>query len=102
MSTQRILWLDVVKALCMICVMYAHCESYYSIPVAEGFTDIFHPFYVSAFYFVSGYLLISSCISKSTIGGGAVLECDISHHSTYYAIQYSDVLAQTIIPRYRT
>lgn len=57
-------WIDNVKAICMIGVYLLHSEVYY------GFGDIqyglvFTPFYVNAFFFVSGYLFFSKQLYNS-------------------------------------
>ena len=54
---QRSFWIDHVKVICMIGVYLLHSEAYY------GFGDIQYgmlitPFYVNAFFFVSGYLML--------------------------------------------
>lgn len=61
----RLYWIDMVKGVCMLCVLFAHCIAYYGIEATwEAFW--FHPFYVSAFFFVSGYLFVPKCMSIVT------------------------------------
>lgn len=48
-------WVDSIKAVCMIAVYLLHSEMYYGTAgVSYGYTV--QPFYVNAFFFVSGYL----------------------------------------------
>lgn len=48
-------WVDAVKGLCMISVYIYHLEAYYGYP--QHYIGYFlRPFYVNAFFFVSGYL----------------------------------------------
>ncbi len=54
-KSPNIYWIDAVKAICMFSVYLLHSEQYY------GMGDISYgrflmPFYVNAFFFVSGYL----------------------------------------------
>lgn len=48
-------WINAVKAICMISVYILHSESYYGINTTS-YGQILQPFYVNAFFFVSGYL----------------------------------------------
>lgn len=61
----RKLWIDAAKAICMISVYLCHCKAYYGV---NGFTlgNIVKPFYVNAFYFVSGYLFFGKWLSEKT------------------------------------
>lgn len=69
---QHLTWIDNTKAICMICVYILHAEVY------SGFEDVsygllFKPFYVNAFFFVSGYLFFRKWINTNiihNIGGG--------------------------------
>lgn len=62
---QRLYWIDTVKGVCMLCVLFAHCIAYYGIE-ATWEVAWFHPFYVSAFFFVSGYLFVSKYLNEVT------------------------------------
>ncbi len=55
MQTKDIGWINTVRALCMISVYLLHSEFYYG---NGGFSYgyVLTPFYVNAFFFVSGYL----------------------------------------------
>ena len=68
---QRLFWIDNVKAICMIGVYLLHSEAYY------GFGDIQYgmlitPFYVNAFFFVSGYLMFNKYLNVSALGNNLV------------------------------
>lgn len=51
----RLFWIDAVKAICMICVYLVHSRVYYG-GSGIDYGYIVLPFYVNAFFFVSGYL----------------------------------------------
>jgi fucose 4-O-acetylase-like acetyltransferase len=52
---QKLFWIDAVKALCMISVYLVHSEVYYSVEDVH-YNYWLTPFYVNAFFFISGYL----------------------------------------------
>lgn len=62
----NIFWVDAVKAICMIFVYFAHAEIYTDYTIMSV-NNVFRPFYVNAFFFVSGYLLFSKQWSKLLI-----------------------------------
>ena len=66
MVNRSINWINAVKAVCIIFVFFAHLQSYYqlSFPTVNAF---FSPFYVNAFFFVSGYLLFWKQLSSPRI-----------------------------------
>ena len=51
-------WIDIVKGICMLCVYLLHSEAYYK---GDSFSvgRMILPFYVNAFFFVSGYLFFA-------------------------------------------
>lgn len=50
-QTKRIEWVDIVKYVCIIMVMLSHLET------RTGIWSVFYtPFFLSAFFFVSGYV----------------------------------------------
>ncbi len=52
-SEKRIIWVDVVKYICILMVMLSHLE------VKTALWQVFYsPFFLSAFLFVSGYVYI--------------------------------------------
>lgn len=58
-----ILWINYVKAISIIMVYFVHCNQYYGINM--GLINSFiHPFYVNAFYFISGYLFFRKQLSE--------------------------------------
>lgn len=64
-------WVDAIKAICMIAVYLLHSEKYYGTAgVSYGY--VVQPFYVNAFFFVSGYLFFRKHLNKkmSIMEGG--------------------------------
>lgn len=68
-------WIDTLKALCMIGVFLCHTEAYYynrdSDLMSLGYWV--KPFYVNAFFFVSGYLFYGKWLKSNllnTVNGG--------------------------------
>ena len=59
-------WINAVKALSIIAVFYVHCTNYYGYKIGR-INDFIHPFYVNAFFFVSGYLLFRKQLSTPVI-----------------------------------
>ena len=55
MTNKNILWINILKAICIIGVYFVHTNQYYG-TVTSGLNTFIHPFYVNAFFFVSGYL----------------------------------------------
>jgi peptidoglycan/LPS O-acetylase OafA/YrhL len=51
---KQIYWINTLKAICMISVYVLHSEAYYGARVTYGY--FLYPFYVNAFFFISGYL----------------------------------------------
>ncbi|MDO5460090.1 MAG: acyltransferase [Bacteroidales bacterium] len=59
-------WIDCLKAICIICVYIAHCESFYY--EGESIASfLVAPFYVNAFFFISGYLLFKKQFNNNRI-----------------------------------
>ena len=80
-------WINALKALCILFVFLRHSENYYGLDLG-WFDGLYQPFYVNAFFFVSGYLLfwkqlstprIEETSKKYLTGGGQiiVLECAV-------------------------
>ena len=66
MGEKSINWINVVKALCIIFVFLRHTGSYYG--YSTGLVgEMYIPFYVNAFFFVSGYLLFWKQLSPPRI-----------------------------------
>ena len=66
MNTKEINWINAAKALCIIFVFLRHCSGYYGGNL-YGTNSLFLPFYVNAFFFVSGYLLLGKQLSAPKI-----------------------------------
>lgn len=60
-------WIDLVKALCMIGVYLCHSEVYYYGMGGLQLGYIVQPFYVNAFFFVSGYLFFSKWLNDDVL-----------------------------------
>ena len=63
---REIPWINTLKALCILFVYFRHCESYCNFKLG-WFDSLFLPFYVNAFFFVSGYLLFWKQLSPPLI-----------------------------------
>ena len=82
MSATKLFWIDAVKAICMFSVYLLHSQQYYGL----GNTDYGYalmPFYVNAFFFVSGYLFFKKYLAFDLTniksgGGECVKKCIIS------------------------
>lgn len=78
-------WINALKALCILFVFLRHSENYYGQDLG-WFDGLFLPFYVNAFFFVSGYLLFWKQLSAPKItettkeyltGGGRLLASNV-------------------------
>lgn len=68
METRKdILWINYVKAFSIIGVFFVHSGLYYGLFTGSINTFI-HPFYVNAFFFVSGYLFFRKQLSEKLLG----------------------------------
>lgn len=65
-NKKNINWINAAKALSIIAVYYVHCTNYYGYRIGQ-INDYIHPFYVNAFFFVSGYLLFRKQLSTPVI-----------------------------------
>lgn len=98
MVNRSINWINAIKAVCIIFVFFAHLQSYYqlSFPTVNA---LFSPFYVNAFFFVSGYLLFWKQLSSPRIdedkkayiltGGGKILILNILYRIIIPSIIFS-------------
>lgn len=66
MGKKDINWINATKALCIIFVFLRHCGNYYGHNLG-WFDGLYLPFYVNAFFFVSGYLLFWKQLSKPKV-----------------------------------
>lgn len=65
-SKKNILWINYLKAISIIGVFFVHCQLYYHFWLGS-INNFIHPFYVNAFFFVSGYLLFRKQLSEPLI-----------------------------------
>ena len=59
-------WINILKVLCMVLIYLNHSEIYCSTTVGE-LRNIYLPFFVPAFFFVSGYLLFMKQLKEPLI-----------------------------------
>ena len=71
-SKKNINWINAVKAICMISIYFIHCQSYYGYWIPGVVNGLITPFYVNAFFFVSGYLLFRKQLSAPMIAQGGL------------------------------
>lgn len=70
-TSKNITWINLLKALCMAFVYLDHSEVYYGIN-SISYGPIFKPFYVNAFFFVSGYLFFRKQLQ--TVGNYGIID----------------------------
>lgn len=63
---KNIKWINSLKAVCLVAVFFVHCQLYYG-SMLNGFNSFVYPWYVNAFFFVSGYLLFWKQLSAPRI-----------------------------------
>ena len=68
-TANRLHWIDTTKAVCIICVYYAHCVAFTTGNI--NLIKAVSPFFVNAFFFVSGYLLYKKYLQENTISNFA-------------------------------
>lgn len=64
-AKQRLYWIDTTKTICIICVYFAHCVAFTTGNI--NLVKAVSPFYVNAFFFVSGYLLYKKYLQENII-----------------------------------
>ena len=62
-SKKDIIWINYVKTFCIIGVFFVHSGLYYGL-FTSNINLFIHPFYVNAFFFVSGYLFFRKQLSE--------------------------------------
>lgn len=87
----KINWINAVKALSIIAVFWVHCESYFGYYI--GFNRYIGPFYVNAFFFVSGYLFFRKQLSEPVID-----EVYSKYINDGAKIQFLNILYRIVIP----
>lgn len=66
MNNKNILWINLLKAICIIGVFWVHSANYFGVSTPLG--SYIHPYYVNGFFFISGYLLFRKQLSEPLIG----------------------------------
>lgn len=64
-NRRNILWINLLKGICMTSVYLLHVEAYTGMAWVKSYGFVLQPFYVNAFFFVSGYLLFRKWMSVS-------------------------------------
>ena len=59
----RIEFIDLAKGICIISVYLLHAECYSGLIWTKSYGFLLQPFYVNAFFFISGFLLFEKCIN---------------------------------------
>lgn len=105
MEKKELLWINLLKAICIICVFYVHCQTYYGFGI-KGVSTYIHPIYVNSFFFASGYLLFRKQLSLPIVhlrfseyfmGGGRRLFWNITYRLIIPTILFSII---EFIPSY--
>ena len=65
-TRKDIVWINYVKALSIIGVYFVHSGLYYGL-FTSSINTFIHPFYVNAFFFVSGYLFFRKQLSGNLL-----------------------------------
>ena len=97
-------WINALKAICILFVLFRHTENYYGQDMG-WFDGLFLPFYVNAFFFVSGYLLFWKQLSEPKItetsngyltGGGQIisLECAVPDNDSFHRFFGNRILSK--------
>ena len=95
-------WINILKVLCMVLIYLNHSEFYCGTTVGE-LRNIYLPFFVPAFFFVSGYLLFMKQLKDplislnakewfNSVGGGKVLILNIIHKMVIPSVLFSSFI----------
>lgn len=68
-SKKEIRWINYVRAISILAIYYIHAEEFFGFTV-QGLARYILPFYVNAFFFVSGYLLFRKQLGAIEKGEG--------------------------------
>ena len=63
-ALKNIRWINYMRAIAMIAIYYIHAQEFFEYTV-KGIGRYIYPFYVNAFFFVSGYLMFKKQISAA-------------------------------------
>ena len=63
---QEIIWINALKAICIIFIYVHHCEFYCDYQLST-IRPLYMPFFTNAFFFVSGYLLFRKQLAPNVI-----------------------------------
>lgn len=93
---QREHWIDTLKTICIICVYIAHCESFYC-PNYNIARLIVSPFYVNAFFFINGYLIVRKYFKNDKINNYSLKEYKDSTKNIIFRLAIPTVIFSAII-----
>lgn len=84
--SKNIIWINLAKAICMMSVYVLHSEVYYGIN-SISYGHFLQPFYVNAFFFISGYLFFRKQLQT------------VEHYSfTNFRENLQNILFRLVIP----
>ena len=100
-SKKNIHWINSVRAIAIIAVFFVHTQLYYGC-IADGINSFVFPWYVNAFFFISGYLLFWKQLSEPKIledkkhyishnGGGRILFLNVLYRIVITSIIFSAI-----------
>lgn len=99
MGDKNIVWINNIRAICILAVYFVHVEINYGYE-HDFFDALLHPFYVNAFFFVSGYLMLRKQLSDPIInqkaieyimGGGKILGSNILYRIIIPSVIFSTI-----------
>ena len=91
----RLHWIDTIKAICIICVYFAHCASFTTGNI--NLIKAVSPFYVNTFFFISGYLLYKKYIQDDIISKFSFSSYKEALKSCIYKIIIPTIIFSSII-----
>jgi fucose 4-O-acetylase-like acetyltransferase len=96
MVKEKKFWIDALKAICMLGVYICHSEAYSGYH-AEALGYWVRPFYVNAFFFVSGYLFFAKWLNcndvlRFVIGGGKIVLQNLLFRLVWPTLLFSSLI----------
>lgn len=86
MNQKELSWINIAKAICMLSVYLIHSEAYYGIN-HTSYGHLLQPFYVNAFFFISGYLFFRKQLQTAT-----------NYRFTNFGEHLQNILFRLVIP----
>lgn len=94
-TANRLHWIDTIKATCIICVYFAHCVVFTT--NNTNLIKAVSPFYVNAFFFVSGYLLYKKYLQNNIISNFSLSSYRKALKNCIYKIIIPTIVFSSII-----